>query len=233
MSESDSEPPMTHAEYMVAWRAKNRARARAISRAGSAKYREANLEKVRETARVSAAETYARKSNEDRERHLAEIAERNRAYYAKKKTDPDFMTKKMAANARYREAHQERVKETVRTATARWRDRNPDKVLAQSIASRPHRYAATKARRLAKRAAVLAFFGNACCQCGVSDPLLLQIDHVDGGGRHSVTKSVHGLFKMITSDPARAKSEHQLLCANCHVRKTHINGEYVRRRKDP
>jgi len=41
---------MTHAEYMVEWRAKNRERAREISREGSAKHRAANLEKVRSGA---------------------------------------------------------------------------------------------------------------------------------------------------------------------------------------
>lgn len=48
-----------------------------------------------------------------------------------------------------------------------------------------------------------------CVQCGCSDPECLTIDHIDGN-RHN-----------------NADSNKQILCANCHQKKTKKNGDHL------
>ena len=68
---------------------------------------------------------------------------------------------------------------------------------------------------------VFNVLGNVCRACGLIDARVLQIDHVNGGGREDRKK--HGrpevMFRSIIKEGHQNK--YQLLCANCHALKTH------------
>lgn len=60
-------------------------------------------------------------------------------------------------------------------------------------------------------------------RCGLDESIVLQIDHVRGGGTADRgAKSVHRWY----TDVFKCSTDFQLLCANCHVRKSRENGEY-------
>lgn len=84
------------------------------------------------------------------------------------------------------------------------------------------------------------FFGNKCGRCGNSDFRVLQVDHINGDGYKYRTKKSGGIFgkyyststglwsvwKLIRTDPEKAKKERQLLCANCNWIKRYENKEF-------
>lgn len=57
-----------------------------------------------------------------------------------------------------------------------------------------------------------------CVDCGVSDPVVLQFDHVRGKKRFSVASMVNRRFSLDTIVAEIKKCE--VRCANCHARKT-------------
>lgn len=79
---------------------------------------------------------------------------------------------------------------------------------------------AAKARILERRKFTHDYFSNnSCVQCGESDPVVLEFDHIDPS-----TKS-YTVSQMVWSNCAMKKLKHeiakcQVLCANCHRRKT-------------
>jgi hypothetical protein len=77
-----------------------------------------------------------------------------------------------------------------------------------------------KAWRAKERLRLIADFGGCCVECGVSDPVVLDFDHVDNDGHKGTGKNL--IFE-VKSDPTRF----QLLCKNCNWRK-----EYWRRKGD-
>lgn len=76
----------------------------------------------------------------------------------------------------------------------------------------------------ALRKAVLAFLGNRCLRCGITDERVLQVDHINGlGTRERRMLGTYGLYKKILQD---LDHEHyQLLCANCNWIKRYEVGE--------
>ena len=58
---------------------------------------------------------------------------------------------------------------------------------------------------------------HACVDCGESDPLVLQFDHVDRK-RKDIAKMMRGGFAWTTVEQEIAKCE--IRCGNCHRRKT-------------
>jgi 5-methylcytosine-specific restriction endonuclease McrA len=79
------------------------------------------------------------------------------------------------------------------------------------------------------RCRAVGFLGGACVVCGETDVSVLQLDHIhnDGykerQGRH--TGGDHGRLgsaavDWVLSHQEEAKDKYQILCANCHVRKT-------------
>lgn len=73
---------------------------------------------------------------------------------------------------------------------------------------------------------IMFHLGNKCAACGETDLDVLEIDHVNGGG--GVRRQRHGHHTELRSirdalRDARTLSyelEVQLLCGNCHIRKT-------------
>lgn len=79
-----------------------------------------------------------------------------------------------------------------------------------------------KSFREVTRSRVIAAYGGRCSCCGESDPNVLQLDHIKGGGnahRRMIGDSGHGLCRWAVAH-AFPKDVLQLLCANCHMAKT-------------
>jgi len=84
------------------------------------------------------------------------------------------------------------------------------------------------------RRQVLELLGGKCsnpnCSIlgGCRDVRCLQIDHIKGGGAkersNGITSST--LLLKILKDPEKAKTEYQLLCANCNWIKRYENKEF-------
>ena len=69
---------------------------------------------------------------------------------------------------------------------------------------------------------IIEGYGGRCVCCGVDAPVLLCIDHVEGGGRKDYAKmNSNALYSRIIA--AGYPPEYQLLCWNCNSYK-HING---------
>ena len=71
---------------------------------------------------------------------------------------------------------------------------------------------------------------EACVDCGIADPLVLQFDHLQ-----SKTKDLACLVRSACS-PQRLISQLdkcEVRCANCHRRRSAIQGGWFRARKDP
>lgn len=68
-----------------------------------------------------------------------------------------------------------------------------------------------------------------CINCGIKDPRVLHLDHIDGKGnldKKRFSGSSHRLGYYIRN-PKEAKKTLQILCANCHSIKTYENGDHV------
>ncbi len=65
--------------------------------------------------------------------------------------------------------------------------------------------------------------GGQCAHCGITDHRVLEIDHINGGGRQEQLRiGVYGIRKKILED----STGYQLLCSNCHTIKTwHEEGD--------
>jgi hypothetical protein len=67
------------------------------------------------------------------------------------------------------------------------------------------------------RQAVLDLLGGKCAGCGIDDPRILQVDHLNGDGHHErkhFSPSVRQ--KMVLESFSRGEKRYQLLCANCN-----------------
>lgn len=77
-----------------------------------------------------------------------------------------------------------------------------------------------------RRKEALQHLGNKCVRCGNTDPRVLQIDHVNGGGtsqRRTPSWNVYAeLRKILDTIPGKI---YQLLCANCNLIKKAERGE--------
>lgn len=79
------------------------------------------------------------------------------------------------------------------------------------------------------RLKVISFLGSVCNICQESDPIVLQIDHVnnDGASERKLLKNFDSFAKRLFSGELN-KDRYQLLCCNCNWRK-----EYYRRKNCP
>jgi hypothetical protein len=69
---------------------------------------------------------------------------------------------------------------------------------------------------------IFDMFKNKCNGCGEKDPLVLQVDHVNGGGSKQ-RKRMNALDRC--KHVIKNKDQYQLLCANCNTRKKYLNKE--------
>lgn len=74
-----------------------------------------------------------------------------------------------------------------------------------------------------RRFNIIMLLGGGCNSCGCNDIEVLDIDHINGDGKQD--RELYGsnreaLFHYLKY-PNEMKSKFQLLCKNCHYRKTH------------
>ena len=93
----------------------------------------------------------------------------------------------------------------------------------QLRAQNPDYWRESEGRRIRKlRKEAFAMLGSRCQWCGENDPEVLTIDHIvnDGSGRAG-GKVVRGVrMYRVYLAPGYPREKLQLLCANCHTRKT-------------
>lgn len=212
-----SDKNLKRATYMRLWRAENRERARAISRAGNAKYHSANRARINAEAREKKQIKDARlKADPIAHREFLNALARQR-YEARVKADPNYLPKKSLHGKKWRAENPELARKVVRDAMQRWRKAHPDKVREQTARYHAKFKAQQKRKRDSMRAALLAFFGGKCLRCGFSDPRALHLDHIKGDGNkeRKVGKgNKWDQYRLILSDPKTARARYQLLCAN-------------------
>jgi len=91
-------------------------------------------------------------------------------------------------------------------------------------------YRAKKARKrkrdkAVKKQYIAAYLSTHCCvDCGESDPIVLEFDHVTGHKRSNISK-------MVSQGTSLLALKHEIekcvvRCANCHRRKTIQNRDY-------
>jgi hypothetical protein len=76
------------------------------------------------------------------------------------------------------------------------------------------------------RSEVLKILGGKCARCGIKDPRVLQVDHIEGNGHKDMMNKWknrrYDFFKHIIKNPDFTK--YQLLCANCNwIKKFEMN----------
>ena len=119
----------------------------------------------------------------------------------------------------------------------KWRAENPDKWTEIAGKSRKkwkvenrdeHREAQRENRRLIRIDILNILGGCVCAKCGFGDWRALQIDHIHGGGYSDtrLKRNIHWIKNWIVQNLEQAKSEYQILCANCNWIKKHENEEF-------
>ena len=128
----------------------------------------------------------------------------------------DIEHKKALANAaakRYARRHPEKVN----AANKRYRLAHPEKVQAWEAKREPGKH-----YRQVKEA-IFQKLGKVCRRCGITDPRVLCIDHVNGGGNREVkSMSVYPYYKKVLNDK---DDLYQILCQNCNWIKRHERRE--------
>lgn len=146
--------------------------------------------------------------------------------------------KQREASARYRSRHIELVRDASRSwhyenrdkskvIHERWCRNNPNK-LRSIVRKSFHKY------RDSMREEILQMLGSKCKNCGNSNIIVLQIDHVNGGGSKERKRLSNGTnyYKHVLEELKSGSKEYQLLCANCNIMKAHQNHEQNIRRRN-
>jgi len=84
-----------------------------------------------------------------------------------------------------------------------------------------------------KRLRAYLILGFKCSMCNTKNMLTFHIDHINGINNSIApfNKRYHGtaIYNMIIKNPESAKSQLQILCANCHMIKTKSHKEHTGR----
>ena len=150
-----------------------------------------------------------------------EYKEKNGISYSTKhnRDNPEAKSK---SDKLYRERHKEAIAQKDREYYLLNRDRLISKNSARTISY--HRKYRNEA---------IDILGGKCVRCGIDDRRVLQIDHINGGGRREEREIRNsGIVKKII---AGNTAGYQLLCANCNwIKRWELreNGSGVSRRKD-
>jgi hypothetical protein len=63
---------------------------------------------------------------------------------------------------------------------------------------------------------LIDLFGGCCRMCGCSDPRVLQINHINGGGMKELKMEGKKFYRKILTGE-RSTKDLELLCANCNI----------------
>lgn len=168
----------------------------------------------------------------------ARLLEKKRAYYCQNREkilssqkaridkNPKLQEKRKEQNKIYYEKNRsERI-----AYVTKWRKQNPEKCKKyqrRTYANRSKHYQEymRQTRQKYRMEAFEILGGARCKRCGLDDLRVLQIDHVNGGGRGELSRIGGG--NALVHQVRREPSKYQVLCANCNWIKRHENGEYV------
>ena len=132
--------------------------------------------------------------------------------------------------AHWRRENAEHIHAYRRTYDKDYYERNRDRINAYQRAYymqdhiRVARSIQHRKRNLRRRVEVLLKLGGKCVRCGFdSDYRALQIDHINGGGRHDVIS--RGQSAPMRDVLAGRTEKYQLLCANCNMAKKQEDDE--------
>lgn len=95
-----------------------------------------------------------------------------------------------------------------------WRSKNPEKLRVYENRS------TARAKSI-----LLGILGDKCKKCGIDDPRVLQIDHMNGKGNQMRMSGVRGTRKLLAYVRKHGASGFQVLCANCNWIKRYENNE--------
>jgi len=89
----------------------------------------------------------------------------------------------------------------------------------------PHKKIYDRQYRVKLRSTVLIAYGNKCTCCGEDCQGVLQMDHVDGGGRTHVSSlgGSKGFYKWLCKE--NFPPAYKILCANCNLGKFRNRGQ--------
>ena len=79
--------------------------------------------------------------------------------------------------------------------------------------------------RYRKRTEVLNFLGGQCVACGESDRRVLQINHLDGGGKETQRNPMEFVRSIL--EGRRSVDDLEVRCANCNIRYEYERGNRV------
>lgn len=97
---------------------------------------------------------------------------------------------------------------------------------------KPKEYAEKAARHQAKkviinREIIWEAINNSCVDCGLIDPIVMEFDHrPDEEKKYQIGQMVNGTYSIETLKAEIAKCD--LVCANCHRRRTMSRGSWWR-----
>jgi hypothetical protein len=123
----------------------------------------------------------------------------------------------------WRADNRDRAREISRAGNEKWTRLNPERK------QQTHQSYNERIRQW-----ILDFFGGKCVHCGIDDPRVLQIDHINGDGhkyRQDVGWSLQKRYNYVKKNQETARLVMQLLCANCNWIKRVENKEYRRTTK--
>lgn len=83
-----------------------------------------------------------------------------------------------------------------------------------------------KVYRKKQRLKALSVMGSVCVCCGMDDPDVLEFDHIRPVGKERRSESYQEVLRL--ENPYEV---FQLLCANCHRKKTRMNKEFIGAKK--
>lgn len=152
--------------------------------------------------------------NKGTAKHRARSARNARIYYAKRKNDPEFMERQRAYG---RKRYHEKIKQFVDDA-----DRNRLKLNTQ-------RY---REKKKDVKIKLQQYLGGCCVSCGITDPRLLDFDHIDPMTK---TMNISAKLSLPWERLVEEANKCQLLCPNCHRIKTQEQRElnsYVRKTRE-
>lgn len=100
------------------------------------------------------------------------------------------------------------------------------KRLANVEANRAQRSVKDRAYRIRQRLKAIELLGKVCNVCGMDDLDVLEFDHIEPIFRRtSGLRSKESSSEILRHDNPR--ESFQLLCANCHSKKTRVNQEFI------
>lgn len=108
--------------------------------------------------------------------------------------------------------------------------RSPTTAGRREMPSKTAKQAGTMISKQRARLGAIALLGGKCSYCGIDDPIVLNIDHVNDDGSHERKKLNPSQLCARLVKGTLPKERYQLLCCNCNWRK-----EYLRRtgRQEP